>query len=103
MLLIYPRQMADYPRVDANNSYLLARYDGAIIDGKPWGLGRISREHPIIRRSENQAEQCLNDLEVSFYLVERMRVFNLKYPSCRKLGVGNSHGILIYHICGTIG
>lgn len=60
------RQMADYPRVDANNSYLLARYDGTIIDGKPWGLGRVSREHPVVRKSEKRAEQCLNKLEVRF-------------------------------------
>jgi len=31
--------MANYPRVDAGNPYLLARYDGAVVDGKPWGKG----------------------------------------------------------------
>ncbi|KAK3235068.1 hypothetical protein CYMTET_54710 [Cymbomonas tetramitiformis] len=35
-----PRQyrlMANYPRVDLDNPYLLARFDGAVIDSKPWG------------------------------------------------------------------
>lgn len=36
--------MANYPRVDADNPYLLARFDGAIVDGKPWGKGGNSCE-----------------------------------------------------------
>ena len=31
--------MPGYPRVDRNNDTLIARFDGAVIDAKPWGEG----------------------------------------------------------------
>jgi len=33
------RYMRGYPRVDVGNAYLMARSDGSVIDGKPWGRG----------------------------------------------------------------
>lgn len=33
------RYMKGYPRVGVNNEYLMARSDGCVIDGKPWGRG----------------------------------------------------------------
>lgn len=33
-----------YPNVDAQNSYLITRYDGTVINAQPWGLGGESRE-----------------------------------------------------------
>ncbi|KAK9838450.1 hypothetical protein WJX81_000079 [Elliptochloris bilobata] len=33
------RHMPGYPRIDVGNDYLMARYDGAILDGQAWGLG----------------------------------------------------------------
>lgn len=31
--------MAGYPRIDAANPYLTARYDGGVVDSLPWGRG----------------------------------------------------------------
>ncbi|AED93132.1 C5orf35 [Arabidopsis thaliana] len=33
-----------YPKVDSQNSYLITRYDGTVINAQPWGLGGESRE-----------------------------------------------------------
>lgn len=30
------RRIPGYPRVDQNNSYLITRLDGAVLDAKPW-------------------------------------------------------------------
>ncbi|KAG6542768.1 hypothetical protein Mapa_015845 [Marchantia paleacea] len=38
------RYMPGYPRVDTGNPYLIARYDGLILDGKSWGRGGDQRE-----------------------------------------------------------
>ncbi|CAI5999870.1 unnamed protein product [Closterium sp. NIES-65] len=46
--VIYPRVMHRYlpgfPLVDSNNPYLLARFDGVIVDARPWGVGGAGRE-----------------------------------------------------------
>lgn len=34
------RKIPGYPKIDANNDYFLARFDGALIDGQSWGRGR---------------------------------------------------------------
>lgn len=33
---LYHKYMPDYPKVDLDNPYLIARYDGLVIDSKPW-------------------------------------------------------------------
>ena len=33
------RDMPGYPKVDRQSDYLIARYDGAVLDAKPWGRG----------------------------------------------------------------
>jgi hypothetical protein len=33
------RQIPGYPRIDRDNPYFIARFDGVVIDGKPWGIG----------------------------------------------------------------
>lgn len=40
----YYRYIPGYPRVDAQNPYLISRYDGAVINAQPWGLGGDKRE-----------------------------------------------------------
>ncbi|PHU01110.1 hypothetical protein BC332_30897 [Capsicum chinense] len=40
----YYRYIPGYPRVDAQNSYLITRYDGTVINAQPWGVGGESRE-----------------------------------------------------------
>ncbi|OIT28801.1 PREDICTED: uncharacterized protein LOC109212197 [Nicotiana attenuata] len=35
---------ASYPRIDAQNSHLITRYDGTVINAQPWGVGGESRE-----------------------------------------------------------
>ncbi|KAG2300796.1 hypothetical protein Bca52824_037268 [Brassica carinata] len=39
--VIYP---PGYPNVDAQNSYLITRYDGVVINAQPWGRGGESRQ-----------------------------------------------------------
>ena len=33
--------MPGYPKVDRESDYLIARYDGAVLDAKPWGRGAL--------------------------------------------------------------
>ena len=33
--------MPGYPKVDQQSDYLIARYDGAVLDAKPWGRGAL--------------------------------------------------------------
>lgn len=40
----YYRFIPGYPRVDAQNPYLITRYDGTVINALPWGSGGESRE-----------------------------------------------------------
>jgi len=40
----YYRYIPGYPRIDACNNYLVTRYDGTIIDAKPWSLGGETRD-----------------------------------------------------------
>lgn len=40
----YYRYIPGYPRIDTCNNYLITRYDGTIIDAKPWRLGGETRE-----------------------------------------------------------
>lgn len=40
----YYRYIPGYPRVDAQNPYLITRYDGTVINGQPWGCGGEYRE-----------------------------------------------------------
>lgn len=35
------RDMPGYPKVDRQSDYLIARYDGAVLDAKPWGRGAL--------------------------------------------------------------
>ncbi|KAM1084982.1 hypothetical protein ACFX13_010984 [Malus domestica] len=40
----YYRYIPGYPRVNAQNSYLITRYDGTVINAQPWGYGGETRE-----------------------------------------------------------
>ncbi|KAG8071553.1 hypothetical protein GUJ93_ZPchr0006g43317 [Zizania palustris] len=40
----YYQYIPGYPRIDACNNYLITRYDGTIIDAKPWRSGGDTRE-----------------------------------------------------------
>ncbi|WVZ22175.1 hypothetical protein V8G54_000719 [Vigna mungo] len=40
----YYRYIPGYPKVDAQNPYLITRYDGNVINGQPWGCGGDNRE-----------------------------------------------------------
>ncbi|KAK2996634.1 hypothetical protein RJ639_025007 [Escallonia herrerae] len=40
----YYRYIPGYPRVDAQNPYLITRYDGTVINAQPWGAGGDTRE-----------------------------------------------------------
>jgi len=59
----YYRYIPGYPRVDAQNPYLITRYDGTVINALPWGSGGESREVwdgltvPEIRFNEQSVEK----------------------------------------------
>lgn len=40
----YYRYIPGYPRVDAQNPYLITRYDGSVINAQTWGFGGETRE-----------------------------------------------------------
>ncbi|KAJ8759301.1 hypothetical protein K2173_006821 [Erythroxylum novogranatense] len=40
----YYQYIPGYPRVDAQNPYLITRYDGTVINAQPWGSGDDTRE-----------------------------------------------------------
>ncbi|KAL4303129.1 hypothetical protein GQ457_10G018740 [Hibiscus cannabinus] len=40
----YYRYIPGYPRVNAQNTYLITRYDGTVINAQPWGYGGETRE-----------------------------------------------------------
>lgn len=40
------RYMPGYPSVSADNDYLFARHDGAILDAQPWGMGPSTPSTP---------------------------------------------------------
>ncbi|MBA0573200.1 hypothetical protein Golob_000488, partial [Gossypium lobatum] len=40
----YYRYIPGYPRVDAQNTYLITRFDGTVINAQPWGFGGETRE-----------------------------------------------------------
>ncbi|XP_078440463.1 C5orf35 [Wolffia australiana] len=40
----YYRNIPGYPKIDAQNSYLITRYDGLIVNAQPWARGGQTRE-----------------------------------------------------------
>jgi len=40
------RQIPGYPRIDMENGTLAARFDGSIVDSKPWGEGLVGCGSP---------------------------------------------------------
>ncbi|OMO86890.1 hypothetical protein COLO4_20883 [Corchorus olitorius] len=40
----YYQYIPGYPRVDAQNTYLITRYDGTVISAQPWGYGGETRK-----------------------------------------------------------
>ncbi len=58
------RQIPGYPKVDRDNDYLMARFDGAVLDGKPWGRGAQGDQQVPAAQSARPAERALSQLEV---------------------------------------
>ena len=59
------REMLGYPKIDEDNPYLISRYDGIIIDSKPWGYG-LYEDHAFQGTTQTFAE--VYELEVSLSL-----------------------------------
>lgn len=92
------RQIPGYPRIDRNNDYLIARFDGLVIDAKPWLLEVLSEvqrtgSYTSANDSSPEREACIRDLhclEVTFLLCsfkgseEHMTIRQLW--SCRVFG-----------------
>ena len=53
----YYHYIPGYPRVDAQNPYLITRYDGTVINAQPWGFGGETCE---VWNSLNMLEIKLN-------------------------------------------
>ena len=62
---LFHRNIPGYPLVARSNPYLLSRFDGVVLDAKPWGKGRIFDENWRLEGSQNEAEAALSRLEVS--------------------------------------
>ena len=65
------RRIPGYPKVDRDNDYLMARFDGAVLDGKPWGRG-AAVPGPLAFVPRNAAEEALSRLEVAASLCSCM-------------------------------
>jgi hypothetical protein len=69
---LHHRDIPGYPLVARTNSYLYARYDGTVLDGKPWGHGEVDGEEVGNKAAgpgwpagaHNVAETALSKLEV---------------------------------------
>lgn len=56
----FHRNIPGYPLVAQSNPFLISRYDGVVIDAKPWGQGAYS---PCQPQAQNAAEAALLRLE----------------------------------------
>lgn len=85
---LHHRSIPGYPMVATDNEFLLSRLDGAALDGKPWGLGRLGPGRWPPHPPQNRAEQVLAQLEV------RARVWGGgRGPPCGTGGEGDdAHG-----------
>uniref|UniRef100_A0A1D1ZP11 SET domain-containing protein n=1 Tax=Auxenochlorella protothecoides TaxID=3075 RepID=A0A1D1ZP11_AUXPR len=60
---LHHRAIPGYPMVGRDNEFLLSRFDGVALDGKPWGLGAaLERRWPPLP-PHNLAEEALGCLE----------------------------------------
>lgn len=69
----YHRQIPGYPLVARTNPYLLARFDGVVLDAKPWGAGREggSREEEGAEKSgSGWPQEPANAAEAQLALLE---------------------------------
>ena len=58
------RHIPGYPRVDRDNSFLVSRFDGCILDGKAWGPGLEGPAAAGPDAARSAAERALRHLEV---------------------------------------
>jgi hypothetical protein len=54
--------MPGYPRVDRGNDYLMTRFDGAVVDGLPWGRGHYDLGSAWLPPPRNATEKALKTL-----------------------------------------
>ncbi|KAK9902730.1 hypothetical protein WJX75_004261 [Coccomyxa subellipsoidea] len=70
------RDMPGYPKVDNESDFLISRFDGAILDAKPWG--RASLEEPQAAASLGYRER-LADTLAQLHGLERRHPFSLAH------------------------
>ena len=82
---LYHRHIPGYPLVARSNPFLLSRFDGVVLDAKPWGKGApenseenenknenyqkslktgVSEAENVVNAPQNSAEEALSRLEV---------------------------------------
>jgi hypothetical protein len=59
----FHRNIPGYPLVAQSNPFLISRYDGVVIDAKPWGRGFFTLGSPGHTQAQNAAEVALARLE----------------------------------------
>jgi hypothetical protein len=99
------RDMPGYPKVDKESDFLIARFDGAVLDGKPWGRGALDDVPPSagsLGYNQQQAAMLasLQGLEVS---VEEIPLgFCLRSPSMHALTMCSTSHIMRRHACTRV-
>lgn len=90
----YLPKIPDYPRIDVNNPYLISRFDGTVIDARPWGIGSETMEiwsgleakdvewfwsSKSSKRNNTTKAPHLDDIETTAMWIERRNTFALAH------------------------
>lgn len=75
--------MPGYPTVDRGNDFLIARFDGAVLDAKPWGRGDPSGGPPAASPS---GREPADDTDSGL-------------PSASALGYTSAQAAVLRHLC----
>ena len=63
------RHIPGYPKVAEDNEYLIARYDGIVIDAKPWGTGgglvAVDTEANVLKRGQQDDTDAIDSNDPS--------------------------------------
>ena len=84
--LLLCRYMPGYPKVDQESDYLIARYDGAVLDAKPWGRGaQEAVQNALMLGYTGQQEAILQQLlrkEASYFNLSNADTYIMSCRSC---------------------
>lgn len=79
--------MPGYPLIDQSNDYLMARFDKAVLDAKPWCEAQHDMQDGDLQTQEASAltaeELQLRGLEVTFCPDDGLKLYRCFRKSCR--------------------